>query len=234
MKSKKLLLIAAFLAIVIYSCESHPALGSADYYWYQGNKIYLERGHQEYIIYDDSLLNESDKEKFTYTESVSPLYPGNPNLKWGITQPNAVIEDVEHVFYRMPSYKGSEDDNVFITHRFYVKLKQTEDSILLQNLTEQYRIDIERDKYSPLWYIMRCGLSSMFNALELANIFYETELFAASEPEFIGGIYPDNDVTAIDQVTNDQSKSTKKMFCNGVFILESGEKIYNIQGMEIK
>jgi hypothetical protein len=156
------------------------------------------------------------------------------NLKWGITKPNVLIEDLKHVLYRMPSYKNNEGDNIFVTHRLNVKLKSSNDLSVLQNLAKQYNAEIEKESTLPLWYILRCGLLSAFNALELANIFYETELFAASEPEFIGGIYPDNDVTAIDQVTNDQSKSTKKMFCNGVFILESGEKIYNIQGMEIK
>ena len=37
------------------------------------------------------------------------------NLKWGITQPNAVLEDVEHVFYRTPSYKDGEGGNMFVT-----------------------------------------------------------------------------------------------------------------------
>ena len=202
-----------------------------DYYWYDGTKIPLERGNQEYIIYDDSLLLESDKEKLAYCEVVS--YPEMANLKWGITQPNAIIEDLEHVFYRIPSYIGSEDDNVFVTHRFYVKLKDTEDLSVLLNMADQYNAEIEQDVDLPLWYILRCGLPSAFNALELANIFYETELFAASEPEFIGSIYPDNDNTAIDQVTNNQSERTKKMLHNGILIIESDGKTYNIMGVEI-
>ena len=34
-------------------------------------------------------------------------------------------------------------------------------------------------------YILRCGLNSQYNALELANMFYESNLFAVCEPEFI-------------------------------------------------
>ena len=202
-----------------------------DYYWYDGTKIPLERGNQEYIIYDDSLLLESDKEKLAYCEVVS--YPEMANLKWGITQPNAVLEDVEHVFYRTPSYKDGEGGNMFVTHRFYVKLKDTEDLSVLLNMADQYNAEIEQDVDLPLWYILRCGLPSAFNALELANIFYETELFAASEPEFIGSIYPDNDNTAIDQVTNNQSERTKKMLHNGILIIESDGKTYNIMGVEV-
>ena len=154
-------------------------------------------------------------------------------MKWGITKPNAIIEDLEHVFYRTPSYIGSEDDIVFVTHRFYVKLKQAEDFSLLQNMTKQYNVDFEQDVDLPLWYILTCGLPSVFNALELANIFYETKLFAASEPEFIGG-YLNNDINAIDQATNNNSEIIKKKLYNGVLIVESAGNMYNAQGMKLR
>ena len=202
-----------------------------DYYWYDGTKIPLERGNQEYIIYDDSLLLELDKEKLIETGIVS--YPEKVNLKWGITKPGAVFEDIEHIFYRTSSYKDSEDENMFVTHRFYVKLKSSNDLSVLQNLAKQYNVEIEKESTLPLWYILRCGLPSVFNALELANKFYETELFAASEPEFIGGIYPDNDVTAINHVINNQSERTKKTLHNGILIIESDGKTYNVMGIEI-
>lgn len=202
-----------------------------DYYWYDGTKIPLERGNQEYIIYDDSLLLESDKEKLAYCEVVS--YPEMANLKWGITQPNAVLEDVEHVFYRTPSYKDGEGGNMFVTHRFYVRLKNSNDLSLLQSMAKQYNAEIEKESALPLWYILRCGLQSSFNALNLANLFHESGQFSVAEPEFIGGIYPDNDVTAINHVINNQSKSTKRMFRNGILIIESDGKTYNIMGVEV-
>ena len=221
---KRLLFILLSIVPIIVSAQ--------DYYWYDGTKIPLERGNQEYIIYDDSLLLESDKEKLAYCEVVS--YPEMANLKWGITQPNAVLEDVEHVFYRMPSYKDGEGSNMFVTHRFYVRLKNNNDLSVLQNLAKQYNAEIEKESTLPLWYILRCGLQSSFNALELANIFYETELFAASEPEFIGGIYPDNDVNAINQVINNQSDIINKKLVNGILVIEHNGKIYNAQGIRVR
>jgi hypothetical protein len=220
---KRLLFILLSIVPIIVSAQ--------DYYWYDGVKILLERGNQEYIIYDDSLLLESDKEKLIESGNVS--YPEMVNLKWGITKPNVLIEDLKHVLYRMPSYKNNEGDNIFVTHRLNVKLKSSNDLSVLQNLAKQYNVEIEKESTLPLWYILRCGLLSAFNALELANIFYETELFAASEPEFIGGIYPDNDVTAINHVINNQSKSTKRMFRNGMLIIESDGKTYNVMGVEV-
>lgn len=225
---KKILFIGLLLSIALTISAQRQA---QDYYWYDGAKIPLKKGNQEYIIYDDALLLQSDKEKLVEIGDVS--YPEMANLKWGITKPNAIIEDLEHVFYRTPSYIGSEDDNVFVTHRFYVKLKDTEDLSVLLNMAEQYNAEIEQDVDLPLWYILTCGLPSVFNALELANIFYETKLFAASEPEFIGG-YPNNDVNAIDQATNNNSEIIKKKLYNGVLIVESVGNMYNAQGMKLR
>jgi hypothetical protein len=221
---RRLLFILLSIVPIIVSAQ--------DYYWYDGIKILLERGNQEYIIYDDSLLLESDKEKLIESGNVS--YPEMVNLKWGITKPNVLIEDLKHVLYRMPSYKNNEGDNMFVTHRLNVKLKSSNDLSVLQNLAKQYNAEIEKESTLPLWYILRCGLLSAFNALELANIFYETELFAASEPEFIGGIYPDNDVNAINQVINNQSDIINKKLVNGILVIEHNGKIYNAQGIRVR
>ena len=221
---KRLLFILLSIVPIIVSAQ--------DYYWYDGVKILLERGNQEYIIYDDSLLLESDKEKLIESGNVS--YPEMVNLKWGITKPNVLIEDLKHVLYWMPSYKNNEGDNMFVTHRLNVKLKSSNDLLVLQNLAKQYNAEIEKESTLPLWYILRCGLLSAFNALELANIFYETELFAASEPEFIGGIYPDNDVNAINQFINNQSDIINKKLVNGILVIEHNGKIYNAQGIRVR
>lgn len=217
---KRLLFILLSIVPIIVSAQ--------DYYWYDGVKILLERGNQEYIIYDDSLLLESDKEKLIESGNVS--YPEMVNLKWGITQPNAVLEDVEHVFYRMPSYKDGEGSNMFVTHRFYVRLKNNNDLSLLQSMAKQYNAEIEKESALPLWYILRCGLQSSFNALNLANLFHESGQFSVAEPEFIGGIYP----TSIEQVTNNQSERAPKMLHNGMLIIESDGKTYNAQGIKVR
>ena len=194
------------LTAIVYACigcesnSSTEIVSAEDYYWYNGNKIYLEKGNQEYVIYDNDLLSESDKENLVQSGDVS--YPQRNNLKWGITKANVAIEDVEHVLYRMPSYKNGEDGSMFVTHRFYVKLKDSNDLSILQNMAKQYNVEIEEeDATLTLWYILRCGLPSSSNALKLANVFYESGLFLATEPEFIGGIGFDNP-TAINPVNH--------------------------------
>ena len=221
---KKTTLILAFLPLICCT-ENAQNSKSSDYYWYKDTKISLERGNQEYIIFDDALLLKSDKEQLVETGVVS--YPEMANLNWGITKPNAVIEDVEHVLYRTISYKRDDGGFMFITHRFYVKLKDSHDLSVLQDMAKQYNAELEEEDELSLWYILRCGLPSSLNALELANIFYESGLFSAAEPEFMGAIHPD---TAVEQVFNYQYETTQKKIYNGFIIIEVGGRKYNVLG----
>lgn len=189
---KRFVLFFVLCSALLVACEpinpnedQYPVVSADDYYWNNGEKIYLERGNQEYIIYDDALLSEIDKQKLEMSES--DLYFEEPNLKWGITKPNSVIEDLEHVLYRMPSY-NREGTNIFVTHSFLVKLKDSDDLPILQNMAEQYNVKIAKEGALPLWYVLVCTLPSSSNALDIANRFYESGKFAVSEPNFMGGI----------------------------------------------
>ena len=172
------------LFISLFLLVSSLAVSSQDYKWYQGRKIMLERGSRKYIIYEDGLLNESDKSKIAYSvEDV--FYDGIPNLKWGYTRAHVNIEDTAHVHYCTIAYRKDGDyyDNMFLTHQFYVKLKSDEDITTLDSLAAETGAEIV--EHTDLWYVLRCKLDAPQNALDLANLFYETGLFAAAEPEMI-------------------------------------------------
>ena len=206
------------------------SLLAQDYYWYNGEKIPLLRGDQQYFIFEDDLLNESDKSQIM--ESGDVFYSEAPNLKWGVTKPDAVIEDMEHVLYQVCSYVDEHNRHFFITHRFYVKLKSTDDVPVLQNIVSQYHAEIEKeDPDLPLWYILRWGLQAQYNALELANIFYESGLFEAAEPEFMGALNPDNEESI--PIIGEHSSVAKKIMQNGILVIEQEGKKYNAQGIEI-
>ena len=172
---------------------------SQDYYWYRGTKVPLERGCRKYIIYENDKLSESDKSHITHSEDV--FYDEIPNLKWGTTTAHAIIEDTAHVHYSIISYRKDGDyyDNMCVTHRFFVKLKNQNNLPLLQELADRYSVEIEHktaleneDGVFPPWYILRCKLDAPKNALELANLFYETtDLFSAIEPEMINIFLPE-------------------------------------------
>lgn len=60
---------------------------------------------------------------------------------------------------------------------------------------------VGNNSFMPLWYILSCNQHSVGNALQAANLFYESGLFAAAEPDFIGSVKMDcvNDTYASSQ-----------------------------------
>lgn len=159
------------------------------YYWYQGKQIPLSLGNHFYIIYDAKEIKGVDSLQVIDGGYLS--LSKEAQIKWGIVSQQTAA-NVKDVLYQMPSFASSDPtQDMFVTHRFYVKLKQPDDIILLNNLVEQYQAEIEQEGDFPLWYIIRCGLNSQQNALSLANIFYESGLFDVAEPEFINAIHVD-------------------------------------------
>ncbi len=156
-----------------------------DYYWYKGTKIGLNTGNKEYVVYESNAIQKV-KPAFLYEDSIS--LPTNAALKWGIINKGAEL-GTDKIIYKMTSYISSKDStDVFITDKFYVKLHQFDDFQLLACMASMYHLEILSNTISPLWNILRCTERSQYNALELANIFYESNKFEACEPEFIGFI----------------------------------------------
>ena len=156
--------------LIFISLIFMPIFGVAqDYYWYKGSKQFLQRGTQEYIIY------ESDMPSI---------------VKYGIVSAG---EDfgAGRVSYRTTSYIHPVDTTeFFVTNRFYVRLKSLDDYQILQNLASVYAVEIIGNRVLPHWYTLECTKYCEYDALQLANLFYESNLFKACEPEFINIIRP--------------------------------------------
>ena len=95
--------------------------------------------------------------------------------------------DQSTLLYSTPSYINQDDNEVFVSHYFYVKLKNVNDSDILQEFAYRNNVKIEyQSTFLPLWYVLSC-LNSDKNALQMANHFYESGLFEYAEPDFVSG-----------------------------------------------
>lgn len=157
---KRLILILSILFPILLSAQ--------DYYWYRGNKINLEIGNKEYVIY------ESDTTPQPYQ-----IIAKDENKR-------------ESIIYRTPSYKSPKNstNDIFVTNKFYVKLRHFNDYSILQQMATLYHVEVLSDTILPLWHTLQCTRLTQYNALELANIFYESGHFAAAEPELMGIVQP--------------------------------------------
>jgi len=68
---------------------------------------------------------------------------------------------------------------------FYVKLYKTSDITLLDSIANSNNVSIlGNDSDMPLIYTMECSNQSTGNALDMANLFYESTYFEHSTPSF--------------------------------------------------
>ena len=85
-----------------------------------------------------------------------------------------------------PYFKTNKTDGIGLSNFFYVKLKEEKDTILLREMAERIEcMIIEQDPYMPLWFTLSITEASIVNAMEAANVFYESGLFQYAEPDLI-------------------------------------------------
>lgn len=67
-----------------------------------------------------------------------------------------------------------------------MKLKGEHDFKVLEDLAKESKVEIVgNDSFMPLWYVLSCDKNSKGNALEMANLFYETGKFMAAQPDLM-------------------------------------------------
>lgn len=97
---------------------------------------------------------------------------------------NAAIR--EDVLYQAPFVVTEDKKQVGMSHLLYVKLHKPEDEEKLIAKAKELGVEVVgNNELMPLWYTLSCGKETTGNSLEVANKLFETELFAAAEPDFL-------------------------------------------------
>lgn len=180
------------LALMLNVIISH----SETYYWNNGKKIPLEIiDTKKFIIFDLENKDSSDvfakfSEKSIKIKSIKAKeYSDEKNNKWAIVEKsflNQLKKDDFNIKYEGSFFYNPNKIEAGLSHIFYVKLRKMEDMESLEILAKDNNVTILRNnKYMPLWFTLACSKESKGNALEMANMFYESKLFASSEPNLM-------------------------------------------------
>jgi len=179
-------------------------IGQQDYYWYNNSKIMLTKNpNKKYIEFCDDVIdtvqirnllgiNNAKMLSLKYSnvlKSIDCIEEGLTEKKWTIIELDNITErsfvNNNSVLYEAPTYILNQNE-IGLSQLFYVKLHSSEDFQILSSLSTQNNVKILGNiKNKPLWFILECNKQSSGNSLEMANMFYETGLFASSEPDFI-------------------------------------------------
>ena len=85
-----------------------------------------------------------------------------------------------------PYFKNQFSNKIGVCNNFCVMLLSKGDVALLEQIAaENNCIIILQDEYSPLIFTLSVTEASEFNALECANLFYESGLVTAANPSFV-------------------------------------------------
>ena len=191
MKNKIYIFIITFLVFQFGNAQSNF------YYYYKGNKVFLELdkskvniitnqnfnivetsniGLKNYILEQDEVLttNKLAKTEFISEPSTIEFYQKLNLLK---SKPN--IKGLGLYF------KRNGTTSIGTSNFFYVKLKSLNDFQILQNFCLQNNVQIVKQvPFMPEWYILSTT-NSQFTSLELSNQFFESTLFADVDPAFM-------------------------------------------------
>lgn len=176
------------------------------YYYKKGEKVTLEVDKSKtFVLFapetTKAAVQEATKpvkatlkrfEAFKSPENLNfVLAPQPARPKWAIIDngglalaPGDVVS--QKVEYKAPFFKTKDKKQIGMSHLLYVKLKDAADKAKLEAVAKEFKVTVVgNNKQMPLWYTLSCKKDSAGNALEVANKIFETNEFAAAEPDFL-------------------------------------------------
>ncbi|UOY06191.1 S8 family peptidase [Muricauda sp. SCSIO 64092] len=194
MKKLNCTLILLFCFLFNYSQEH--------YYWYKNQKIPLKINTGKHYL---TFLSNSGQQQMASSlgiESSKIVRFGTLDASTNINEDITVgkftnwcfmegsaptgIQKNREITYTSPFFFTEDGIEAGLSHLFYVKLKESKDIKLLQEMAEKYGVRlIGTNVYMPLWVTLSCSKDSKGNALEMANLFYESGKFSASQPDLM-------------------------------------------------
>jgi len=179
------------------------------HYWQHGEKIPLQKMDKKFYVMFYTAKEDKQKTEFSkagidliderevsefrsysidmtdYGENARKLN----NYKTATIEGNheQIVSSMPDILYWSPYYRMANGLEIGITNLFFVELKPDIDIEQLEQLAEKYSVHIiGADNSLKGWYYIACNNSSRGNALEMANLFYESGLFLESCPDFFG------------------------------------------------
>lgn len=182
-----------YLSVLVFTTTGEAQQKDV-YYWYKGEKQALEIKEDKWFLLFDhqpeqQMISREIQVKEEQIVAPKKVYsPGDTVRYWTEVQAERreINLDTSVISYHAPYFYSETGKEVGLSHLFYVKLHDAEDIEQLEELAKKHQIEIlNNNKFRPLWYTLACDRNSTGNALEMANLFFETGLFDAAEPDLM-------------------------------------------------
>lgn len=178
------------------------------YYYYKGNKQYLHlnteyffastRTNARLSLSPDLPVTQALQKKEYLSGKMKKQFRTNVDYSWAqykLISPQSELDyftllqrvkQDENVEVVSPFFKTDVGETIGLSNFFYVRLKSEQDVEILKKMSEQYNVVIiEQNQFMPLWYTLSCTKESQLNAMQMANVYYESGKFSCSEPDLM-------------------------------------------------
>ena len=181
----------SILMIIYFISCSIQMLAQSDFYYYEGKKIPLRVNDKKVCVSIPKVNDKTSKfflenvnvqkqasiDKYdTYSIAKSELDQLSSLKAWKEDRKNVKISNC---------YISKNNEEILVSPYIYVRLKKEQDIDILLSQAKKYGLKIEKnDPFMPLWYTLAVTENCDKNALEYANILWESRQFEASTPGF--------------------------------------------------
>lgn len=185
MSKKNFLMILLFILCPI-------GMNAQSNYYYKGKKIPLIDNHNKVCVSVAKDRNDISDEILKNVKVIDRIADSDYNIsiiqqsdkRRLLASSSLFLNDETKQILFSPCYKTLDGTEVFSTPYINVRLKKEQDINLLSAYAERYGLRIvKNDSLMPLWYILSISSDTGKNTIEIANILWESGLFAASVPD---------------------------------------------------
>lgn len=148
----------------------------------------IEKLTKTAMITHDSLIAARESENYSALGLKSLLSDCEQSGKISLILENAVLDDIEtdDIIYAAPYFRTEDGSELGITNILSVQLSEAQQFDKLEKIAEYNNLEILGENiHEPNVYYLSCTKDSRGNALEMANLIYESGLVEYAAPEFI-------------------------------------------------
>lgn len=189
MKPQYILLGLFFLCNIVFAQND-------TYYYFKENKITLSKKLSKLSITAKRTIQKSDLATFNFKPYTIPsneldtndvYFEVELNNNPSLAEYNQIINTLNQnpKVVKTNPFFGDNESDFGMTNFFYVKLKNKNDLQKLQAKANEFQaIIVEQNKFMPLWFTLVITKNTPYNTLVIANLFKESGIFDAAQPDF--------------------------------------------------
>lgn len=179
------------IAFILFCTHTLYAAAQTDYYYFQGKKIPLTLNETIICVNIPKVCDDIIKRTLSNVQVITTIKDETYTIivisksdYETLTSFDYWIEDSKNIIIT-PSYYTENGIEVYVSPYINLRLKNEQDQNLIYSYAEMYGLRVvKKDPLMPLWYILAITKDSERNALESANMLWETGVFAASIADF--------------------------------------------------